>query len=156
MSYDEKLLSKHDTYVSFDVEILKVERVLPNVDTNDRDEIEERVLVGSGGDFKALSRWVNALWNIADISHLFLSDDMEMTHEPAPARALDSGRGSVEFLLQIIKATESLVNCILKRAILQFATMTLALACSRCEVLPEERVINMACPIRFSCEKYCN
>jgi hypothetical protein len=41
------------TYISLDVEILEVEGVLPNVNTDNGDEVQERILVGRGGDLKA-------------------------------------------------------------------------------------------------------
>ena len=40
-------------YVGFNVLVLKVESVLPDVDTNDGYVGEERILVGSGGDLEA-------------------------------------------------------------------------------------------------------
>ena len=49
------------TYVSLDVEVLKVEGVFPNIDANDGDVRQERVLVGSGRDLDNLGRRVVAL-----------------------------------------------------------------------------------------------
>ena len=49
------------TYVSLDVQVLQVERVLPDVDADDGDVGQEGVLVGGGGDFEDLSLGVVAL-----------------------------------------------------------------------------------------------
>lgn len=66
-------------------------------------------------------------------------DDTDMTHEPAPARALDAGSGSVEFLLEVVEAAKGLVDGILERARLELAACT----CSRGEVLPKEGVVDV-------------
>lgn len=44
------------THVDFDVQVLQVERMLPNVNANDGDMGEERVLVSSGDYLKRLAR----------------------------------------------------------------------------------------------------
>lgn len=49
------------TYVSLDVEVLEVESVFPDVDTNDGGKVQEGVLVWCGGDFEALGRGIDAL-----------------------------------------------------------------------------------------------
>ena len=49
------------TYVSLDVEVLEVEGVFPNIDANDGDVRQERVLVGGGRDLDNLGRRVVAL-----------------------------------------------------------------------------------------------
>ena len=49
------------THVSLDVEVLEVESVLPNVNANDGDVGQERVLVGSRRDLNDLGRGVVAL-----------------------------------------------------------------------------------------------
>ena len=51
-----------DTYVNLDVLVLKVERMLPNVDANDGGVSEKRVLVGGGDDFKTLGCGVVSLY----------------------------------------------------------------------------------------------
>lgn len=50
------------TYVRLDIEVLKIESVFPNIDTNDRDKVEQRILVGSGRDLKTLRTFVIALY----------------------------------------------------------------------------------------------
>ena len=50
------------TYVGLDVEVLEVERVLPDVDTNDGDVGEERVLVRRRRDLNDLRGGVPALY----------------------------------------------------------------------------------------------
>ena len=54
-------MSRRETYVGLDVEVLEVERVLPDVDADDGDVRQERVLVGSGGDLEDLQGGVVAL-----------------------------------------------------------------------------------------------
>ena len=49
------------TYVGLDVEVLEVEGVLPDVDANNGDVGQERVLVGSRRDLNDLGRGVVAL-----------------------------------------------------------------------------------------------
>ena len=49
------------TYVSLDVEVLEVESVLPDVDADDGDMGQERVLVGRGRQLKTLGGRVQAL-----------------------------------------------------------------------------------------------
>ena len=50
-----------DTHVDLDVQVLKVERVLPDVDADDGDVGQERVLVRRGGDLNDLGGGVPAL-----------------------------------------------------------------------------------------------
>ena len=49
------------TYVSLDVEVLEVEGVFPDINANDGDVRQERVLVGGGRDLDNLGRRVVAL-----------------------------------------------------------------------------------------------
>ena len=49
------------TYVSLDVEVLEVEGVFPNIDADDGDVRQERILVGGGRDLETLGRGVQAL-----------------------------------------------------------------------------------------------
>jgi hypothetical protein len=42
------------TYISLDVEVLEVEGMLPDVNADDRDMAEERILVSSGCDLQTL------------------------------------------------------------------------------------------------------
>ena len=73
-------MSRRETYVGLDVEVLEVERVLPDVDADDGDVGEQGVLVRGGGELEALGARVEA--------------------EPAPAGALHAGRGVVHCLLE--------------------------------------------------------
>ena len=57
----EERKRKRVTYVDLDVEVLEVESVLPDIDTNDGNEGEERVLVSGGGDLETLGGGVQAL-----------------------------------------------------------------------------------------------
>lgn len=56
---NEKLLD--NTHVGFDVEVLEVECVLPDVDADDGDVGQKGVLVGSSNDFQTLGRGVQTL-----------------------------------------------------------------------------------------------
>ena len=74
------------------------------------------------------------------------------TYKPAPARALNAGGGGVELLLEGVEGAEGLDDGALERAILETTTVTLALGGSGREVLPEERVVDVAFP-NHKCEK---
>lgn len=52
---------RRGTYISLDIQVLQVERVLPDINTDDRDVREQGVLVRSGGDLKAFGGRVVAL-----------------------------------------------------------------------------------------------
>ena len=52
---------RYGTHVGLDVEVLKIESVLPHVDTDDGDQVQQRVLVGGGGDLQTLASGVQAL-----------------------------------------------------------------------------------------------
>ena len=47
------MMPQKSTDVSFDIEVLKIERVLPDIDTNDRSMAQQRVLVGRRDDLEA-------------------------------------------------------------------------------------------------------
>ena len=49
------------TDISLYIEILEVERMLPDIDADDRGMSQERILVGSGGDLQALGSGVQSL-----------------------------------------------------------------------------------------------
>ena len=73
------------TYVSLDVEVLEVESVLPDVDADDGDVAQERVLVGGGGELEALGRGVVALHAQHVSIHLFMYIAEEgRTSQPQP------------------------------------------------------------------------
>ena len=55
------MIPSWNTYIDLDVEILKEERVFPNVDANDRDVRQEWVLVGGRYGLKCLALGVVAL-----------------------------------------------------------------------------------------------
>jgi len=115
--------------VSFDIEILEVERMLPDIDTNDGDMGQERILVGSGDNLQALGGGVQA--------------------QPSPSRPLNTKSGSVELLLEVVEAAKRLVNGVLQRTGLQNASISLVLRCSRGKVLPEQRVVDMSTAVEL-------
>ena len=61
--------------------------------------------------------------------------------EPSPAASLNPNSSSIELFLEPLNRAKVAYNCVLKLAILEFPTAFL----NRCEVLPKERVVDMAC-----------
>ena len=61
MSIQRSVSRPECTYVSLDVEVLEVEGVFPNIDADDGDVRQERILVGGGRDLDHLGRRVVAL-----------------------------------------------------------------------------------------------
>ena len=49
------------THVDLDVKVLEIESVFPDVDADDGDQVQERVLVSSGGDLQTLGGGVQSL-----------------------------------------------------------------------------------------------
>jgi len=49
------------TYIGFDIEILEVKGVLPDINTNDRDMGKERILVSRRDNLETLCRRIEAL-----------------------------------------------------------------------------------------------
>jgi len=115
--------------VDLDVQVLEVESVLPDVDTDDGDVSEERVLVRRRRDLKTLRRGVET--------------------EPSPARALNSSGARVERLLERIDGSELLLDGRLEWSITELAPGALALGRRRREVLPEEGVVDMASTVEL-------
>ena len=48
-------------YIDLDIEILEIEGVLPDVDTNDRDQVQEGVLVSGGSNLQTLGDGIVSL-----------------------------------------------------------------------------------------------
>jgi hypothetical protein len=64
-----------DTHINFDVEVLEVERVFPDIDTDDGDMSEERILVSSGDNLEDFVARVQTLmdgWSDQAQSRLLL------------------------------------------------------------------------------------
>ena len=72
-------------------------------------------------------------------------EDRESTHEPAPARALDGGRGRVELLDEDVDRAPVLLDGRLEGAGIDRPTVALALRLGGREVLPEEGVVDVTC-----------
>jgi hypothetical protein len=64
------------------------------------------------------------------------------THDPAPARALDSRSGGVKLLLEILKRTKVVGNSPAKGTIVQGATGA-TVGAGLGQVLPEQRVVDV-------------
>ena len=60
--------------------------------------------------------------------------------EPSPAASLNPNSSSIELFLKPLNRAKVAHNCVLKLAILEFPTAFL----NRCEVLPKERVVDVA------------
>ena len=139
------------TYVDLYVEILQVKGVFPNVNTDDRDVGEKRILIGCGDNLQFTTGWVEALMiTSSQPRHLmkprpFGGVHGSETYEPAPARTLNASSSRVEFFLQVIYRTPALADGSLQWAILENAAVTLAFGRRGREVLPEERVVDVAC-----------
>ena len=101
--------------------VLKVVRVLPGVDAEDRAELADHgVLVGVGLD--------------ADVAGL------HVLHQPGPAGALDASERGVELALQLVERAVGVVDLLGEGARWRFAA---ALGLGR-EVLPEEGVVDVS------------
>lgn len=110
--------------ISLDIEVLKIERMLPDINTDNRNVGQKRILVGCGGNLKSFGRGV--------------------VSEPAPSRALDSGSGSVELLLHVLDRAKRLHDGLLQGTVTQSTTVALLRRRGGGEVLPEKRVVNVA------------
>lgn len=66
------------------------------------------------------------------------------THDPAPPGALDARRSGVERLLEVLKGGEVLEDGSLEGPVVEHAAGALALGRRAREVLPEERVVDVA------------
>lgn len=66
------------------------------------------------------------------------------TYEPSPSRSLDGGGGGVELLLEVFERTKLLGDGVLEGTVFQDAAVAFALFSRGCEVLPKERVVDVA------------
>lgn len=101
--------------------VLQVVGVLPSIDTKKRLEVAgDRVLVRASDDAKGAAGLV--------------------LDQPGPTAALDSGQGGVDLLAQGVEGAKVLLD-----GLSQFAVgLTTAISAGRGEVLPEERVVDVA------------
>lgn len=67
-----------------------------------------------------------------------------MTHEPAPARALNTSGGGVELLLEAVEGAKRALDGRLQRAIVELTTIALTLGFGGREVLPEQTVVDVS------------
>jgi len=110
--------------------------VLPDVDADDGNMAEERVLVGGGSDLEMLGGRIQS--------------------EPSPARSLDSSGRVVHLLLHVIEVAEGGNDGLLERTVLQDASIALLLGCRGRKVLPEERVVDMASAVKLKGSLECD
>ncbi len=116
--------------------------MLPNVNADDGDMREERILVGRGDNLKLASGRVKALMIQNQSRHCGLCIG---THEPTPARALDTGSGRVEFLRELPVRSPALNDGVLKGTVPKLTAVALTLSRGRSKVFPEERMVDVAC-----------
>ena len=119
--------------------------MLPDVDADDGDVRQERVLIGGGGDLDLLGGRVQALQERESQIAPIGAQRKTGTYEPAPAGALDARGGGVELLLEVLEGAEDGGDSLLERAVLEDTAVALALRGRGREVGPEERVVNVAC-----------
>ena len=67
------------------------------------------------------------------------------THEPTPARALNTSSGRIEFRLEFVERSPTLIDGVLEGTVPEFTAVALVRGRGGCKILPEERVIDMAC-----------
>jgi len=103
--------------------------VLPDINADEGNQGQERVLVGGGGDLDAVGLGVNT--------------------EPAPAGTLNTQSSGGELSLEILKTAEGLNDGLLKRAIGEDTTVALTLGIGGCEILPEEGVVDVTTAIEL-------
>jgi len=127
------------TYISLDVEILEVKSVLPDVDANDGDMGEERILVSRSYNLQTLGGGIVALGE--GRQQLKRSDGMK-THEPAPTRTLNSGSSGVKLGFKVVDAAKGTLELSLQRPIPEDATAASMFLIGG-EVLPEEGVVDV-------------
>lgn len=72
-----------------------------------------------------------------------------MTHKPTPTRALNGKSLRVEPLNQLLEAPELLNDRLSKSTIRVKDTSTATLLLSRCQVLPEERVVHVSTTVEI-------
>ena len=120
--------------------------MLPDVDTDDGDQVQERVLVCSGSDLQTLGGGVQSLCTKTTVIARTLRQisTRDQAHKPAPTRTLNSGGGGVEFLLESIERTEVLGDGLAERTIVQGTTGT-TLGTRLGQILPEQGMVDMTC-----------
>ena len=126
-------------YINLDVEILEVESMFPNVDTDDRDVTKERILISSSDDFQALGGEIVTLRKERQQPD-HLKD--RKTYEPSPSGTLDPSSSGVELGLEFINGSKVTLDLSFERTIPEDATPSTMLWV-RGKVLPEEGVVDM-------------
>ena len=124
--------------------------MLPDVDADDREMRDERVLVRGRCDLETLALRVHALQVSSSSSvhpQQMRSKYALFTHKPAPSTSLNRQRRSIELLLEVVNAAPRLVDRILERSRSDLPAIA-ALIGRRREVLPEQRVVDVSCTNR--------
>jgi hypothetical protein len=90
--------------------------MLPDVDADDGCVRDQRVLIRGGDNLKGLVDWTVALWQ--QFKPAGTMPKKNETHEPAPARALNTRGRGVELLDESIEGAPLLLDSLGERAIL--------------------------------------
>jgi len=114
--------------INLDVEILEVEGMLPDVNADDGDMAEERILVSGSYDLQALGGGT--------------------VTKPSPTRTLDPSSGGVELGLEFVDAAKGTLELALEVAILEDATISPMLWIGG-KVLPEEGVVDVTTAVEL-------
>ena len=128
-----------EIHISLDIEVLEVEGVLPHVDPEDGDQIQERVLIGGSRNLQTLFDRIQPLKKGIKIGS---SPTIRRTYEPAPARTLDGRCGGGELFLELINRNKVLFKGSPKDTSLQdsaVATFGIRLG----QVLPEQGMVDV-------------
>jgi len=120
--------------ISLDVQVLKIKGVLPDVDADDRNMAQQRILISGRDDFELIVFRVKS--------------------KPTPTRTLNGRSGGVELLLQVVEASKGLVDRVFERTSFQNTTVAFVDGCRWCHVLPEQGVVDVTTTIELeSCLK---
>jgi len=114
--------------IHLDILVLQVEGVFPDVNADDGDMRQKRVLIGSRGYRQCLAFGIDT--------------------EPTPSRPLNTSRGGVELSDQVFETSKRRLNGRFERTVLQSATMSPSFG-RWGEVLPEKRVVDVPSTVEF-------
>ncbi len=111
--------------VGLDVLVLKVESVLPGINTDDGVVRDQGVLVLGGDNLKLGVLGVES--------------------EPSPTGSLDGGNGSVEARLEVVKRAKVTLDGLLEGTVVKLSTAVTGGS----QVLPEERVVDVTTTVEL-------
>jgi len=118
--------------VRLHVLVLQVEGVLPNINANDGDMAQERILVSSGCNLKPLG--------------------FRVVSQPSPAGSLDGSGSGVELFNERIQSAKVTIDSLLERAGSELSTSS----GHRSEIFPEQGVVDVATTVKLESTKESN